>query len=49
MNEVAPTGVEWPGSGERLERLREAVALIRKLWSGEQVHFEGHGTAPAEP
>ena len=34
MNEVAPTGVEWPGSGERLERLREAVALIRRLWTG---------------
>jgi coenzyme F420-dependent glucose-6-phosphate dehydrogenase len=41
MNEVAPTGVAWPGSGERLERLREAVALIRQLWTGEQVHFEG--------
>ena len=41
MNEVAPTGVDWPGAGERLERLREAVALIRELWTGEQVHFEG--------
>jgi coenzyme F420-dependent glucose-6-phosphate dehydrogenase len=41
MNEVAPTGTDWPGSGERLERLREAVALIRSLWSGEQVTFEG--------
>ncbi len=41
MNEVAPTGVDWPGAGERLERLREAVALIRRLWSGDQVHFEG--------
>jgi coenzyme F420-dependent glucose-6-phosphate dehydrogenase len=41
MNEVAPTGIVWPGSGERLERLREAVALIRRLWTGEQVHFEG--------
>jgi coenzyme F420-dependent glucose-6-phosphate dehydrogenase len=41
MNEVAPTGVEWPGSGERLERLREAVELIHRLWTGEQVHFEG--------
>ena len=41
MNEVAPTGVDWPGAGERLERLREAVALIRQLWTGEQVHFEG--------
>jgi coenzyme F420-dependent glucose-6-phosphate dehydrogenase len=41
MNEVAPTGVGWPGAGERLERLREAVALIRDLWTGNQVHFEG--------
>jgi coenzyme F420-dependent glucose-6-phosphate dehydrogenase len=41
MNEVAPTGIEWPGSGERLERLREAVALIRELWTSESVHFEG--------
>ena len=41
MNEVAPTGVDWPGAGERLERLREAVALIHELWTGEQVHFEG--------
>jgi coenzyme F420-dependent glucose-6-phosphate dehydrogenase len=41
MNEVAPTGTEWPGGGERLERLREAVALIRELWTSERVHFEG--------
>ena len=41
MNEVAPTGADWPGSGERLERLREAVSLIRELWTYEQVHFEG--------
>ena len=41
MNEVAPTGIEWPGGGERLERLREATALIHELWTGEQVHFEG--------
>ena len=41
MNEVAPTGADWPGAGERLERLREAVSLIRELWTDEQVHFEG--------
>ena len=41
MNEVAPTGVDWPGAGERLERLREAVSLIHELWTGDQVHFEG--------
>jgi coenzyme F420-dependent glucose-6-phosphate dehydrogenase len=41
MNEVAPTGIEWPAPGERLERLREAVALIRRLWTGERVQFDG--------
>ena len=41
MNEVAPTGADWPGSGERLERLREAVSLIRELWTHERVHYEG--------
>jgi len=39
MNEVAPTGVEWPPAGERLERLREAVTLIHQLWTGEQVRY----------
>jgi coenzyme F420-dependent glucose-6-phosphate dehydrogenase len=58
MNEVAPTDTEWPGSGERLERLREAVALIRELWTHERVYFAGqwyrtHGATlydkPPEP
>lgn len=41
LNEVPPTGIEWPGGGERLARLKEAVALIRKLWSEDRVTFEG--------
>ncbi|HEY1479522.1 MAG TPA: TIGR03557 family F420-dependent LLM class oxidoreductase [Gaiellales bacterium] len=41
LNEVPPTGIEWPGGGERLTRLKEAVALIRELWTGERVTFEG--------
>jgi coenzyme F420-dependent glucose-6-phosphate dehydrogenase len=41
LNEVPPTGIEWPGGGERLARLKEAVALIRQLWSEERVTFEG--------
>jgi coenzyme F420-dependent glucose-6-phosphate dehydrogenase len=41
LNEVPPTGIEWPGGGERLNRLKEAVALIRELWDGERVTFEG--------
>ena len=31
----------WPELKERSARLREAVTLIRKLWSEERVTFEG--------
>jgi coenzyme F420-dependent glucose-6-phosphate dehydrogenase len=41
MNEVAPTGIEWPEFKERYARLRESVTLMRKLWSQEFVSFEG--------
>jgi coenzyme F420-dependent glucose-6-phosphate dehydrogenase len=41
MNEVAVTGIEWPGFKERFARLREAVDLMRALWAGERVTFEG--------
>lgn len=41
LNEVPPTGMKWPEPRERLARLREAVKLIRKLWSEERVSFEG--------
>lgn len=41
LNEVPATGVKWPEIKERFARLREAVRLIRKLWSEEQVSFEG--------
>lgn len=40
MNEV-PLGVEWPEIKERFARLKEAVELMRKLWSEEFVTFEG--------
>jgi coenzyme F420-dependent glucose-6-phosphate dehydrogenase len=40
MNEV-PLGVVWPDGKERFARFREAVALIRQLWSEERVSFEG--------
>lgn len=40
MNE-APLGFEWPDGKERLARLREAVTLIRRLWTEERVDFEG--------
>src|SRR2546428_10674458 len=41
LNEVAVTATEWPAAKERLARLREAVELIRRLWSEEMVTFEG--------
>jgi coenzyme F420-dependent glucose-6-phosphate dehydrogenase len=41
LNEVAVTAAEWPPAKERLARLREAVTLIRRLWSEEMVTFNG--------
>lgn len=40
MNEV-PLGIEWPDGKERFARFREAVKLIRQLWSEQRVTFEG--------
>jgi coenzyme F420-dependent glucose-6-phosphate dehydrogenase len=40
LNE-APLGVEWPDGKERFARFREAVELIRALFAGERVSFEG--------
>ena len=41
LNEVPATGLQWPEAKERFARLREAVKLIRTLWSEERVSFEG--------
>ncbi|MDR6951820.1 coenzyme F420-dependent glucose-6-phosphate dehydrogenase [Ancylobacter sp. 3268] len=41
LNEVPATGAPWPELKERFARLREAVRLIRTLWSEERVSFEG--------
>jgi coenzyme F420-dependent glucose-6-phosphate dehydrogenase len=41
LNEVPATGMKWPEQRERFARLREAVKLIRQLWSEERVTFEG--------
>ncbi len=41
MNEVPALGIEWPSFKERFGRLREAVALIKKLWQEERVSFHG--------
>src|SRR6185312_4896179 len=40
LNEVA-LGIEWPDGKERFARFREAVALIKQLWSEDRVTFEG--------
>jgi len=42
LNEIAVGSVEkWPDFKERFARLRESVDLIRLLWEGEPVDFEG--------
>jgi coenzyme F420-dependent glucose-6-phosphate dehydrogenase len=41
LNEVPATGMAWPEAKERFARLREAVALIRRLWTEDRVTFEG--------
>ncbi len=40
LNEV-PLGIEWPDGKERFARLKEAITLIRTLWTEERVSFEG--------
>jgi coenzyme F420-dependent glucose-6-phosphate dehydrogenase len=42
LNEYATgfTG-EWPEFKERFARLRESIRLMRELWTGEKVDFEG--------
>ncbi|MBV9016744.1 MAG: TIGR03557 family F420-dependent LLM class oxidoreductase [Alphaproteobacteria bacterium] len=40
LNEQAATGM-WPAWPERWERLAEAIAIIRALWSGEPVKHQG--------
>jgi coenzyme F420-dependent glucose-6-phosphate dehydrogenase len=41
MNETPVTAGGWPGAKERRQRLAEAIELIRALWAGERVSFEG--------
>jgi len=40
VNEI-PSGNNWPSNMERFERLKEAIALIKKLWTEEWVNFYG--------
>ena len=41
LNEVAVSRLQWPEFKERFARMREAVALMRELWAGERVTFDG--------
>lgn len=41
LNEVAVTGMAWPEFKERFARMREAIDLMRQLWSTERVDFDG--------
>ena len=41
LNEVPASGAPWPEQKERTARLKEAVALIRQLWSESRVSFSG--------
>jgi coenzyme F420-dependent glucose-6-phosphate dehydrogenase len=41
MNEVPVLGIEWPGFKQRFGRLREAVELMRRLWTEDFVTYEG--------
>jgi coenzyme F420-dependent glucose-6-phosphate dehydrogenase len=41
LNEVPASGMAWPEQKERTARLKEALALIRQLWSESRVSFEG--------
>lgn len=40
LNEYAATGM-WPGYNERQAMLAEAIDLIRALWSGQQITYDG--------
>jgi coenzyme F420-dependent glucose-6-phosphate dehydrogenase len=41
LNETPATAAQWPGAKQRRMMLREAITLIRRLWSEERVSFEG--------
>jgi coenzyme F420-dependent glucose-6-phosphate dehydrogenase len=52
------TGQRWPSANERRELLKEAIAVMRRLWGGGLVEHRGRGyqvidaqlfTLPAEP
>ena len=41
LNEVPVLGIEWPDSKERFARLKEAVTLMKRLWTEDMVTHDG--------
>jgi len=41
LNEVPALGLTWPEPKERTARLKEALTLIRQLWTQERISFRG--------
>lgn len=41
MNEVPVLGIAWPDSKERFARLKEAVGLMKRLWTEDMVTHDG--------
>jgi len=41
LNETAVTGAEWPDFKGRFARMREAVRMMRQLWTEDRVTFDG--------
>jgi coenzyme F420-dependent glucose-6-phosphate dehydrogenase len=41
LNDVAVTGMEWPEFKERFARMREAIDLMRRLWTEDHVDHDG--------
>lgn len=41
LNEIPALGIAWPEPRERTARLKEALQLIRQLWSEQRVSFAG--------
>lgn len=41
MNEVPALGIAWPDAKERFARLKEAILLMKRLWSEDMVTHDG--------
>ena len=41
LNETPSSGMTWPEPKERTARFREAIELIKRLWTEERVTFQG--------